>query len=120
MKENYEIISFTKLFCKPYELWLAVVPFKIQAKQTQQLVDVLVTGYAEPGSLLAIMGSSGAGKSTLFNILTWRNLRKLHVEGEVFVVKEINETVETQGKQRVWKTVTLGFPVISHLCMSLR
>ncbi|CAK8695533.1 unnamed protein product [Clavelina lepadiformis] len=42
-----------------------------------------VSGYAEPGSLLAIMGSSGAGKSTLLNMLTWRNRRNLQVDGEI-------------------------------------
>ena len=33
-----------------------------------------VTGYAEPGTSMAVMGSSGAGKSTLLNVLTWRHM----------------------------------------------
>ncbi|CAJ0942087.1 unnamed protein product, partial [Mesorhabditis belari] len=42
-----------------------------------------VSGIAEAGRLLAIMGSSGAGKTTLLNVLTLRNLSTLDVQGEV-------------------------------------
>jgi len=48
-----------------------------------------VSGYAEPGTLLAIMGSSGAGKSTLLNILTWRNITNLKVKGEVGKIYQV-------------------------------
>uniref|UniRef100_A0A914XPT6 ABC transporter domain-containing protein n=1 Tax=Plectus sambesii TaxID=2011161 RepID=A0A914XPT6_9BILA len=44
-----------------------------------------VSGIAEPGQLLAILGSSGAGKTTLLNVLTKRNLGPLIVEGVVTV-----------------------------------
>uniref|UniRef100_H2Z0C5 ABC transporter domain-containing protein n=1 Tax=Ciona savignyi TaxID=51511 RepID=H2Z0C5_CIOSA len=42
-----------------------------------------VSGYAEPGRVLAIIGSSGAGKSTLLNMLTWRNKSKLCLTGDI-------------------------------------
>merc|ERR1712168_1678498 len=42
-----------------------------------------VSGYAEPGTSLAVMGSSGAGKSTLLNVLTWRNMGGLKIKGEI-------------------------------------
>uniref|UniRef100_A0A1I8A7M2 ABC transporter domain-containing protein n=1 Tax=Steinernema glaseri TaxID=37863 RepID=A0A1I8A7M2_9BILA len=42
-----------------------------------------VFGVAEPGEVLALMGSSGAGKTSLMNILTHRNLNTLEVTGAV-------------------------------------
>lgn len=42
-----------------------------------------VSGYAEPGSILAILGGSGEGKSTFLNTLTSRNLNGLKVTGKV-------------------------------------
>ncbi|XP_002742012.1 protein white-like [Saccoglossus kowalevskii] len=44
-----------------------------------------VSGYVEPGTLLAVMGASGAGKSTLMNVLTYRNRGNLTVEGHVMI-----------------------------------
>jgi len=42
-----------------------------------------VTGYAEPGTSMAVMGSSGAGKSTLLNVLTWRHMAGLKINGKI-------------------------------------
>lgn len=42
------------------------------------------TGYALPGSTLAIMGPSGAGKTTLLSMLACKRPKKLQVEGDVF------------------------------------
>ena len=46
-------------------------------------------GQAEPGSLLAILGSSGAGKTSLLNALTFRNLDGLQVMGNRFANQEL-------------------------------
>ncbi|XP_065840256.1 protein white-like isoform X2 [Oscarella lobularis] len=43
-----------------------------------------VSGVANPGELLAVMGASGAGKSTFMNVLSGRNLSGLDVSGSVF------------------------------------
>ncbi|CAD5212259.1 unnamed protein product [Bursaphelenchus okinawaensis] len=54
-------------------------------KRTDEYRQVLnnVSGVAEPGEILAIMGESGAGKTTLLNVLMQQNLRKLQIAGEV-------------------------------------
>lgn len=41
---------------------------------------ISVSGYANKGELLAIMGPSSAGKSTLLNALAFQNLNGLQVE----------------------------------------
>ncbi|BFY98581.1 hypothetical protein BsWGS_01621 [Bradybaena similaris] len=49
----------------------------------EKLILKEVTGVANPGCLLAIMGASGSGKSTLLNVLTSRNTRDYEVQGEI-------------------------------------
>ncbi|XP_013391243.1 protein white [Lingula anatina] len=44
-----------------------------------------VSGYVEPGTLLAILGASGAGKTTLLNVLNSRNRGNLIVDGDIRV-----------------------------------
>ncbi|CAJ0578806.1 unnamed protein product, partial [Mesorhabditis spiculigera] len=55
---------------------------RTKPKKVKQILHN-VSGIAEAGRLLAIMGSSGAGKTTLLNVLTLRNLSTLDVQGEV-------------------------------------
>ena len=57
------------------------VEVKAGDKRAPILQDI--NGYANPGSLLAIMGSSGAGKTTFMNVLAQRNLRGLDVSGQI-------------------------------------
>ncbi|KAL9228802.1 hypothetical protein vseg_004342 [Gypsophila vaccaria] len=44
-----------------------------------------VSGYAEPGKVLAIMGPSGSGKSTLLNALAGRLLPNMKQSGEILI-----------------------------------
>lgn len=48
----------------------------------QTIIDN-VTGYCNPGELLAIMGPSGAGKTTLLSILGKKHSSDLKISGEV-------------------------------------
>ncbi|CAI4230340.1 unnamed protein product [Auanema sp. JU1783] len=59
----------------------------IQNAKPKKLKQILhnVSGVAESGKVLAIMGSSGAGKTTLLNVLTSRNLGALDVQGTVLL-----------------------------------
>ncbi|XP_061185805.1 protein white-like [Saccostrea echinata] len=52
-----------------------------------------VSGEIKPGRLVAIMGASGAGKTTLMNVLTFRNIRSLSIDG---VIKINNRTVNKE------------------------
>ncbi|XP_077978140.1 protein white-like [Glandiceps talaboti] len=52
----------------------------IEMKEMKTILNK-VTGLAEPGHFLAIMGSSGAGKTTLLNVLTGRSSPKLKIDG---------------------------------------
>uniref|UniRef100_A0A7E5A182 ABC transporter domain-containing protein n=1 Tax=Panagrellus redivivus TaxID=6233 RepID=A0A7E5A182_PANRE len=63
------------------------IQFWKKTDKTMQRREVLhgVSGVAEPGEILAIMGESGAGKTTLMNVLTQRNLKTLEVDGEITV-----------------------------------
>lgn len=57
-------------------------------KKVERQVLHSVSGFAEPGELVAVMGSSGSGKSSLFDILTMRkqhSTSSYHVEGHVLM-----------------------------------
>ncbi|CAG0919327.1 unnamed protein product [Notodromas monacha] len=45
----------------------------------------LVSGYAEPGKVLALMGASGAGKTSLLQVLGQRAPKDFKVHGDVYV-----------------------------------
>ncbi|KAK9157324.1 hypothetical protein Scep_003898 [Stephania cephalantha] len=51
---------------------------------TRRLLQGL-TGYAEPGRILAIMGPSGSGKSTLLDSLAGRHSKNVTMMGNVFL-----------------------------------
>jgi len=59
------------------------------ANKSGGLIVDTAAGQAEPGSLLAILGSSGAGKTSLLNALTFRNLDGLQVMGDRFANQEL-------------------------------
>ncbi|PAV58042.1 hypothetical protein WR25_18809 [Diploscapter pachys] len=54
-------------------------------ERSQKVLLDEVFGTANPGEVLAILGSSGAGKSTLLNVLTQRNLDFIRVSGDIRV-----------------------------------
>ncbi|KAF8358181.1 wht-7, partial [Pristionchus pacificus] len=57
----------------------------IEKRPDQKWILNEVFGVAQPGEVLAIMGSSGAGKTTLLNILAHRNTNGMEVEGAIKV-----------------------------------
>ncbi|VBB34899.1 unnamed protein product, partial [Acanthocheilonema viteae] len=63
----------------------------VVAKKTKRLLLHNVTGIAEPGQLIALMGASGAGKTTLLNALLQRNVKGLRISGVVKVSAYIQQ-----------------------------
>jgi len=57
-------------------------------KLNKNIVDH-ASGEANPGDLLAIMGSSGAGKTSLLNALTFKNMADLDMTGSRYVNQEL-------------------------------
>ncbi|KAL9228803.1 hypothetical protein vseg_004343 [Gypsophila vaccaria] len=55
-----------------------------KSKRSNVVLEGL-TGYAEPGKVLAIMGPSGSGKSTLLNALAGRLLSNMKRSGEILI-----------------------------------
>ncbi|KAJ8556628.1 hypothetical protein ON010_g9337 [Phytophthora cinnamomi] len=64
------------------DLWYSV-PSPHDRKETLQLLKG-VNGYAEPGSLTALMGSSGAGKTTLMDVIAGRKTGGT-IEGKIYL-----------------------------------
>ncbi|KAL5006506.1 hypothetical protein ScPMuIL_015312 [Solemya velum] len=52
-------------------------------KEEDRVILKQVSGTAESGSFLAILGASGAGKTTLLNVLTQKNIGHLNTSGEI-------------------------------------
>lgn len=69
------------------------LPWQTQTSQ-RTLLDH-VTGFANPGEVLAIMGSSGAGKTTLLNALAGR----IDIKGDVLLNGNARAAVKAFAKQ---------------------
>lgn len=77
---NTEKLGDTSARLTWVDLWVTVV--RGGAKQT---ILQGLTGYAEPGSLMAIMGPSGSGKSTLLDTLAGRLAQNASQTGQVLL-----------------------------------
>ncbi|CAM6014389.1 unnamed protein product, partial [Sphagnum balticum] len=62
------------------DLWVTVT-----GKGSKQAILQGLTGYAEPGEIMAIMGPSGSGKSTLLDTLAGRLAKTASQTGEVLL-----------------------------------
>ncbi|KPI45680.1 putative ATP-dependent permease [Cyphellophora attinorum] len=65
---------------KPMALQFEDVSYNLKGKQ----ILTGISGIAQPGQIMAIMGASGAGKSTFLDILARKNKRG-HVMGSMFI-----------------------------------
>ncbi|KAL3698082.1 hypothetical protein R1sor_012158 [Riccia sorocarpa] len=63
------------------DLWVTITT---PGGEEQKLLHGL-TGYAEPGAIMAIMGPSGSGKSTLLDSLAGRLAKTAQLSGEVLI-----------------------------------
>uniref|UniRef100_A0AC34R6N0 AAA+ ATPase domain-containing protein n=1 Tax=Panagrolaimus sp. JU765 TaxID=591449 RepID=A0AC34R6N0_9BILA len=96
---------------------------KIALAKNEKQVLHGVSGIAEPGEVLAIMGESGAGKTTLMNVLTQRNLKSLAIEGEVTINGEElspNELQRISSYVQQADLFTSSMTVHEHLMFSAR
>ena len=55
----------------------------LTAKVGEKLILDDISGYCQPGQMLAIMGPSGAGKTTLLSLLASKKNSSLHIQGKV-------------------------------------
>ncbi|BBN07153.1 ATP-binding cassette, subfamily G (WHITE), member 2 [Marchantia polymorpha subsp. ruderalis] len=62
------------------DLWVEVA---VGSKSDNQVLLHSLTGYAEPGAMLAIMGPSGSGKSTLLDSLAGRLAKNARLTGDI-------------------------------------
>ncbi|XP_054160068.1 ABC transporter ATP-binding protein/permease wht-1-like [Oppia nitens] len=71
------------VYSKPLE----VIPVPYLKKYNKHPIRILnnVSGYANSGHMLAIMGASGSGKTTLLNVLAHRYLHNYTVQGTVML-----------------------------------
>ena len=74
-------------------------PFKKKNVQTRQILKG-VSGYANPGQTLFIMGASGCGKTSLLNQMSDRikARRSTKLSGEFMINDKIPLTMETFSK----------------------
>mgnify|MGYP000860899343 CR=1 FL=1 len=65
------------------------------------------TGYATPGSTLAIMGPSGAGKTTLLSMLACKRAKKMEVSGSVMTLLTVGHgqrsCLHFKAVQQIWE-----------------
>ncbi|XP_047318878.1 ABC transporter G family member 12-like [Impatiens glandulifera] len=66
------------------DLTVVAPPSFVGSTPTKRIIDG-VSGFAEPGRILAIMGPSGSGKSTLLDALAGRLLGNVVMTGEVLL-----------------------------------
>ncbi|KAL5705183.1 ATP-binding cassette sub- G member 1 [Ranunculus cassubicifolius] len=78
---KYEEVVGDGVFLTWQDLWVTVSAAK---NETLPLIQSL-TGYAQPGQLLAIMGPSGSGKSTFLDALAGRLESNTRQSGQILV-----------------------------------
>uniref|UniRef100_A0A0R3RI40 ABC transporter domain-containing protein n=1 Tax=Elaeophora elaphi TaxID=1147741 RepID=A0A0R3RI40_9BILA len=69
----------------------------VTAKKTERILLKDVSGIAQPGQLIALMGASGAGKTTLLNALLQRNVKGLKISGTVKVNGQVSAYIQQQN-----------------------
>jgi len=78
-KKSWTMVNISLLACKHSRKSL------ILPKPLSHKYSLLVSGYANKGELLAIMGPAAAGKSTLCNALSFQNTQGLKVLKNSFI-----------------------------------
>ncbi|XP_062574765.1 protein white-like [Saccostrea cucullata] len=85
-----------------------------------------VSGEIRPGKLVAIMGASGAGKTTLMNVLTFRNVHSLSIEGKIKINNRIvnredmnNMSAYLQQEDLFLGTMTVREHLIFRACLQM-
>ena len=91
---------------KPMALHFEDVSYNLKGKE----ILSGISGIAQPGQIMAIMGASGAGKSTFIDILAKKNKRGTTTGNMLVNGEKVQSTTNTETTSATWIKKTPYYP----------